>query len=251
MRQHQLAGLCRVQGWDYRLMGTGFDGYNVPAKKLVPWNMHVELHVDLPPDRDPSLRDSGLGELSGTGINLFVGSDQVRFYRERREVAVDEVPAVLYSEVMRDVDLFTSVCAIGEDETWSDQGERGPGVFSRGFDIHEISAAIALRAEILARVLPHTSVADRCTVEKTYLEVRGHLGTYRIQFGWGAAMLMTGSGIRWLRIPQKILDSVRLDLPVIPIELDYRTEMVLRRAYVLADDWKIDSSELVRQLMSD
>jgi len=117
MRQHQLAGLCRVQGWDYRLLGTGFDGYNVPAKKLVPWNMHVELHVELPPDRDPSLRDSGLGELSGTGINLFVGSDQVRFYRERREVAVDEVPAVLYSEVMRDVDLFTSVCAIGEDET--------------------------------------------------------------------------------------------------------------------------------------
>ena len=173
MRQHQLAGLCRVQGWDYRLLGTGFDGYNVPAKKLVPWNMHVELHVELPPDRDPSLRDSGLGELSGTGINLFVGSDQVRFYRDRREVAVDEVPAVLYSEVMRDVDLFTSVCAIGEDETWSDQGEPGPGVFSRGFDIHEISAAIVLRAEILARVLPHTSVADRCTVEKTYLEVRG------------------------------------------------------------------------------
>jgi len=64
-------------------------------------------------------------------------------------------------------------------------------------------------------------------------------------------MLMTGSGIRWLRIPQKILDSVRLDLPVIPIELDYRTEMVLRRAYVLENDWKIDSPELVRQLMPD
>jgi hypothetical protein len=57
--------------------------------------MHVELHVDLPPDRDHSLRDSALAEGSGTGINLFIGSDQVRFYRDRREVAVDEVPAIL------------------------------------------------------------------------------------------------------------------------------------------------------------
>ena len=39
----------------------------------------------------------------------------------RREVAVDEVPALL-SEVMRDVDGFTSVCAIGEDENLRDEG---------------------------------------------------------------------------------------------------------------------------------
>jgi len=37
-------------------------------------------------------------------------------------------------DMMRDVDLFTSVCAIGDDETWFDQGDRGAGVFSnRGF----------------------------------------------------------------------------------------------------------------------
>jgi hypothetical protein len=100
-------------------------------------------------------------------------------------------------------------------------------------------------------LLPHTSVADRCQIAKTHLEVRGQLGTYRILLGWGAASLVTDSGIRWLRIPQKILDSVVLDLASIPIELDYRTEMVLRKAYVLADDWKIDSPEMVRQFMPE
>jgi hypothetical protein len=142
MRQQQLASLCRARCWDYRLQGTGFDGYNVPSKKMAAWNMQVELHVDLPPDRDQSLRDSGLSELSGTGINLFIASNQMRFYRDRQEVTVDEVPAALYSEVIRDVDLFTSVCAVGDDESWSDQGDRGTGLFRPRFEINELSAVI-------------------------------------------------------------------------------------------------------------
>ena len=40
-----------------------------------------------------------------------------------------------------------------------------------------------------------------------------------------------------------------LELDDVPIELDYRTEMILRRAYMLADDWKIDDPELIRQFM--
>jgi hypothetical protein len=54
---------------------------------------------------------------------------------------------------------------------------------------------------------------------------------------------------RWLKIPQKVLAEVDLNLKDLPIDLDYRTELALRKAYVLADDWKITSPELIRQLM--
>jgi hypothetical protein len=249
MRQHQFASLCRARGWDYRLMGTNFDGSNVPTRKLDPWNMRVEFYVDLPPDRDHSLLDSALGEQSGAGINRFIGSDQVRFYRDNREIAIDEVPAILYSEVMRDVDLFTSVAAVGEDETWADQGDRGTGIFSDGFDIKELSGLIGLRREMLSLVLPHTAIHDRCKIDKSWLEVRGQLGTYRIELAWGGAALVAESEFRWLRIPRKILDAVSLDYTAVSIELDARTETILRKAYVLADDWKIDSPDLITQLM--
>jgi hypothetical protein len=249
LRQHQLASLCRARGWEYRLMGTGFDGYNVPTRKLPHWNMQVELHVDPPPDRDGALRDSGLGEQSGFGINLFVESDQVRFYRDRREVAVDEVPALLYSEVMRDVDLFTTVCAIGEDENWRDEGNRGIGVPGDRITVQEISVAMSLRADILVRVLPRTPIADRCRLEPLHLEVHGQLGRYRISLAWGLAALVSDSGLRWLKIPQKLLPAVPLELADLPIELDYRTETILRKAYLLAEDWKIEDPELVRQFM--
>jgi hypothetical protein len=250
MRQHQFASLCRARGWDYSLMSANFDGANVPTKKFDPWNMRVEFYVDIPSDRDHSLLESALGEQSGAGINLFIGSDQVRFYREGREVAVDDVPAILYSEVMRDVDLFTSVSAVGDDETWADQGDRGTGIFSEGFNLLELSGLIGLRRETLSLVLPHTPIHDRCNIHKTWLEVRGQLGTYRIEFAWGGAMLVTEPTFRFLRIPRKILDAVALDFTAIPIELDYRTETILRKAYVLADDWKIDSPDLIKQLMS-
>lgn len=249
MRQHQFAGLCRDREWDYRLMGAHFDGSNVPTKRLDSWKIHAEFYVELPSDRNPSLLDSALGEVSGTGINMFVGSDQVRFYRERREIAVDEVPALVYSEIMRDVDLFTGVCAVGDDETWSDQGDRGIGVLVKEFDINEITAIIALRADILSRVLPQTRIADRCKVVKAWLEVRGQLGTYHINLAWGGAALVTDKLRRWLKIPQKVLAEVDPNLKDLPIDLDYRTELALRKAYVLADDWKITSPELIRQLM--
>lgn len=249
MRQHQFASLCRARGWEYKLMGTNFDGANTPNKKLDAWGMRVEFYVDLPPDRDSSLLESALGEQSGAGINLFIGSDQVRFYRERREVAIDEIPAIVYSEVMRDVDLFTSVAAVGSDETWTDQGDRGTGIVSDNFDFRELSGIIALRRETLSLVLPLTPIRDRCKIQKNWLEVRGQLGTYRIEFAWGGAFLITEATCRWLRIPRKVLDAASLDLAAIPIDLDYRTETILREAYVLADDWKIDSPDLIKQLM--
>lgn len=251
MRQHQLSSLCRARGWEYRLMGTGFDGFNVPSKALPQWNMRVEFYVDIPSDRDPSLKDSGLNEQSGSGINLFVSSDQVRFYRDRHEIPLDEVPALVYSEVMRDVDLFTSVCAIGDDEKWADQGDRGTGLLAERFDVEELSALVELRASILNRVLPQTPIANRCRVEKSWLVIQGQLGTYHVQLFWGGAMLFVPPPPRWLNIPRPLLDAVHLDLSAIPIDIDYRTEMILRKAYVLADDWKIDSPDMIRQLMPE
>lgn len=249
LRQHQLASLCRARGWEYRLMGIGFDGHNVPTRRLPQWNMQVELHVDLPPDRDSALRESGLGEQSGFGINLFVESDQVRFYRDRREVAVEEVAALVYSEVMRDVDLFTTVSAIGEDENWRDEGVRGIGVLGERITARDISAATSLRADMLARVLPRTAIADRCRLEALHLEVQGQLGRYRISLTWGLAALVSDSGLRWLKIPQKLLPAVPQEVADLPLELDFRSETILRKAYLLANDWKIEDAELIRQFM--
>jgi hypothetical protein len=60
---------------------------------------------------------------------------------------------------------------------------------------------------------------------------------------------VTDSGFRQLKIPPKLLEAVSLDFTAFPIELDHRAQTVLRKAQFLANDWEIDSPDLIRQLM--
>ncbi|MGB8321820.1 MAG: DUF4132 domain-containing protein [Candidatus Acidiferrum sp.] len=249
LRQHQFASLCRERGWAYRLMGANFDGFDVPTKELAAWKMHAQFHVDLLPDRNAELKDSALAEQSALGINVFLGSDQVIFYREQIQIPLEEVPLLAFSEIMRDVDLFTSVCDVGRDESWTDQGERGLGNLRGEFDPVQLSAIVTLRREIIARVLPLLAIAPQCQVRENCLEVRGQLGTYRIHFWWGGALRVSEPQSPWLNIPQAELKTAKIDFDTIPMELDHFTELILKKAWVLANDWKITSPELIRQLM--
>jgi hypothetical protein len=68
------------------------------------------------------VEDVYLGEGGALGGPSHVGTDQVRFYRDGRQLALADVPALLFSELMRDVDLFVGVTSIGNDPTWFDHG---------------------------------------------------------------------------------------------------------------------------------
>ena len=75
------------------------------------------------------------------------------------------------------------------------------------------------------------------------------MGRYRISLAFGLVALVTDSGMRLLKIPQKLLTAMPVELGDLPIDLDYRTELILRKAYLLADDWEIKDAELIQQFM--
>jgi hypothetical protein len=47
------------------------------------------------------------------------------------------------------------------------------------------------------------------------------------------------------------LNAVSIDPNALSVEFDSRSETILRKAHVLADDWKIDSPDLIKQLMPE
>jgi hypothetical protein len=102
---------------------------------------------------------------------------------------------------------------------------------------------------MLSRVLPLLAIAPQCKIENIWLVVQGQFGTYRIQIPWGGVSRLTDAGARPISIPQKLLDAVSENFSALPIDLDHRTEMILRKAFVIANDWNVDSPDFIRQLM--
>ena len=129
-----------------------------------------------------------------------LASDQVRFYRTgaalntahaggggyrarafgpgadevNEPLRVDQVPTLVFSEIMRDVDLFVGVGSIGNDPAWQDGGrETRYGEYWRNYSFGELSATAISRRETLERLIPRLKIADKCMLSDRFLLVQG------------------------------------------------------------------------------
>jgi len=137
IKQHQFNALCGQRGWKNTLQLMVDDSFP-PAHKFIPeYNIRAEFWI------------SGIGENYGvdtneTGTYWRMATDQVRFYQIDQPLGeggafygqnyghesavplrLQDVPSVVFSEVMRDADLFVGVCSVGNDPAWADGGPEG------------------------------------------------------------------------------------------------------------------------------
>jgi Domain of unknown function (DUF4132) len=174
-------------------------------------------------------------------------TDQVRFERRDgrrwRRAGLAEVPPEVFSEAMRDVDLFVAVTSIAADPTWSDRGEEGHGAYWRRAATEHLTASAEVRREALERVLPRLKLAKHCKLEGRYLVVSGELATYRIHLG-SANVLMEPSG-HYLCIVQARGGGA--EKVFLPFE-DERLSLILSKAAMLAADAKITDPSILTQI---
>src|SRR5262249_34052880 len=107
IRQHQFLALCQERGWRYQLQGA-WDSVNTPVLELPNWDLCAEFWVNGVEAGD-----------AGTGFT-YLATDQLRFRQmgETEPLPLDQVPPLVFSEVMRDVDLFVGVSSVGNDPQW-------------------------------------------------------------------------------------------------------------------------------------
>jgi hypothetical protein len=236
LRQHQLAALCRDRGWRYHLQG-GFDGANNPHLNIPGTNLAVQLWTETPQDAD---------NVSESGIYLHVATDQVRFTEADDVVPLEQIPPLIFSEVMRDVDLFVSVASIGTDPNWTDRGEQGAyGAYWQAFAFGELSASATTRRAVLEAVVPKLKIRDRCSFDERHLVVRGELATYRIHLGSGNVLIEPGS--RYLCIVPDTSKG-RGERVTLPFKGDSMMAVILSKAFLLAADQDIKDPTIVRQI---
>jgi hypothetical protein len=86
----------------------------VARRTFEPAGIRAELFYDPIIDVDPT------GELWP-----YCTGDRVRFFEAGGDdpLALADVPTIVFTEAMRDVDLFVGVTSIGADPEWLDRGE--------------------------------------------------------------------------------------------------------------------------------
>lgn len=241
LRQHQFKALCDQRGWRYRLMGP-WDSHNTPTRTLSGGGLSVEFWVDMVEGADPT----------EPGVYALIASDQVRFVGpDTHAIPMADVPPLLFSELMRDVDLFVGVASVGNDPNWVDGGP--PGHFRdywREYAFGHLNESGKTRAAVLGTLLPQLSIADQCTLEDQFLVVRGKLRTYRIHLG--SANILMEPDSQYLCIVEsrddKTLVASAECLVALPFEGDNVLSVILSKAFLLAADDKINDRTIVRQI---
>jgi hypothetical protein len=242
LRQHQLKALCDARGWRYALQG-GFDNSNAPTLTLRPWNLQVQFFVE-------PLGDDMAG-LSAAGVALYVTTDQVRFERARpwERVPVAEVPPRIFSELMRDVDLFVAVCSVGNDLTWYDGRWERPEhlrAYWEGYAFGDLSTSAQTRRDVLARLLPRLAIAGRCSLTDRFLVVQGDLCTYKIHLG-SANIMMEPHNQYLCIVPERGRGATTGDI-FLPFDGDGTLSVILSKAFLLANDKAIADPTITRQI---
>jgi hypothetical protein len=240
IRQHQFAALAKERGWSYRLQG-GFDSHNTPTVLLPQWNLAVEFWVGGP----------GGEEMSGAGIFLHLSTDQVRFRDlEGPPRSLAEVPALIFSEVMRDVDLFVGVCSIGNDPGWQDHGEGQFGNYWQNYSFGDLSATAKTRREVLEKLLPRLKIAGQCSLQDKFLVVQGKLRTYKIHLGSSNIRMEPNDSYLCIVPGRSSEGSLSKKDIFLPFEGDNTLAVILSKAFLLAEDSKIKDPTILSQINS-
>ncbi|HMD80481.1 MAG TPA: DUF4132 domain-containing protein, partial [Anaerolineales bacterium] len=177
LRQHQFNSLCGAKGWKNSLRLMVDDMFPPATKTLPQWALRAEYWVE------------GIGDQYGTDTNqtgtyLYLTTDQVRFYRvdaaENRAHAggggysaqrwngrgnaeplpLEEIPPLVFSEIMRDVDMFVGVASVGNDPNWLDGGaDVRYRDYWHSYSFGELTESSKTRKQVLQTLLPRLKIA--------------------------------------------------------------------------------------------
>ena len=252
LRFKQCYGLARSRGWAGGFLYNGYDGGQdaIAHKDYQRAGLQASWVIE-EADISGPLGPGGGYDTGGPTVELCL-TGEIAFSALDDMVPVPvplaDVPAEVFSETMRDVDLIVSAATVANDPAWIARYS-GRRVLDAYWDRMAAGGTDSLRAarrEVLASV--YGTPGDRYTLTDTHLEVRGSLARYRIDLAT-ANVRMEPSG-KWLsfdsRPPQHAYRYAWQQISA--LDDDEILHRILVRAAILADDELLASRKLLRQI---
>lgn len=238
VEQHKFRALCQARGWNCPAFGGWDPGDARPLKRLADREIQIEFWVE---PIEESMNDNYQFQ--------HLSTDQVRFVTMGGEpIPLENVDRVLFSELMRDVDLFVGVAGIGNDPAWADRGDDNFGGYWGRAAFGELTETGKTRHAVLKDLVPGLTIAPRCRLEERNLVVEGKLRTYRIHLGSGNIQMEPNS--QYLCIVQDRQSKSGQTQVRLPFEGDTTLSIILSKAFMLAEDDMIKDASIRSQIRS-
>lgn len=261
IRQHQFHALCGVRNWKNKLRLMVDAEYPPASRPLPAWGLRAEFWIEgagHEPDEDAN----------EAGAYHRLSTDQVRFYEAdaatasahaggggygaawgRGEIgaglSLETIPPVVFSEIMRDVDLFVGVCSVGNNPEWADGGPRGTfRTYWWDYSFGDLTGSGSGRKDLLSRLLPRLKIGPVCSLADKFLIVKGKLRTYKIHLGSGNILMEPND--QYLCIVASSRDGS--GGVFLPFEGDRTLSIILSKAFLLAEDDKIKDPSITHQI---
>ncbi len=142
-----------------------------------------------------------------------------------KAMRVDEVPDIIFSEVMRDVDLAVSVAHAG------------------GVDPETSHSTIEMRSAIVEFTLPLFKLSN-VTLEKSHAFIKGERADYSVHLGSGVVHIQGGPMINVLPVYSQ--HRGKLFLPF--VDDDPKTSQIISEILLFAEDKKIKDPFILEQI---
>lgn len=142
-----------------------------------------------------------------------------------KPLSIDDVPAILFSEVMRDVDWAVSVAHAG------------------GIDPEASHSTIEMRTALLTFTLPLFRLTN-VEIRGTHAIIHGHLADYSVHLGSGVVHQIGGTMLSVLPVHSQ--HRGKLFLPF--ADDDPKTAEILSKVLLFAEDEKIKDPSILEQI---
>lgn len=238
-RQDQARALFKRRGWRPVPVAWWDDGidHGYARRDFEQCAVRAEFYFDPIVDIEPTSSDQ----------YPYCTSDQMRFIDTERDepISLTDVPPLVFSEAMRDIDLVVAVSSVGADPEWLDRGEgRRFETYWQSFSFGELNESAKVRRQVLERLIPALAIADRCELQNRFLNVRGNVRSYRIHLGSGN-ILMSPHDQYLCIVAARDRRASRLFLP---FDDDPILTLILSKAFMLAEDDKITDPTIWGQI---
>ncbi len=238
-RQVQARALMKGRGWKPVPVAGWDDGidHGVARRVYEPFGIRAEFFFDPILDIHPH----------PGGLYPYCTSDQVRFFgaASNDPMELSDVSPLVFTEAMRDVDLFIGVTSVGADPEWLDRGEgRRFERYWNAYSFGVLTAAAEIRREVLEQLLPRLAIAGRCELEERYLTVRGGLRTYRIHLGSGNVLMSPNDQYLCIVAAR----NGRAEKLFLPFDDDPVLSLILSKAFLLANESSITDRTITAQI---